>query len=233
MEDQKSNTDASWPVVPENKRTGKWVRIFLAVIFWIFSIFLAVHVFFLGLQYIYFIFPLWCFVFFFIKEYKIEVLPRQEKVIFLYKTSFIYKFFYVNRTYENGSKKQIAFKQYRIMFYFHLLFAFIAFSPVIKEPLNFEEKNFSINGYIKEVKKISTLSGCGQVILTIMNEKGHKIEIYSNNKYDNIIKLDKNSLYVFEIDYSKNSPIWICRRHDHLYSMKKDGNYIISHTAVS
>ena len=126
MEDQKSNADASWPVVPESKRTRKWVRIFWAVIFWISTLFFVGHPFLFGLQYTIFIAPAYIVLFSSLNNAKIAVLPHQEYIVNLYKKSFIYKLLYVNYAYEKNSKKELTFRQCRGMIYLNLVFFSLA-----------------------------------------------------------------------------------------------------------
>lgn len=227
MENQKVGKEAPSPSTPASKQRSKLLVVFWAIIFWASTLFLVGHPFLFGLQYTIYIIPAYAILFKRLQHYKISVLPYQQRIISSYKKSFIYKLLYVNNSYEKGSKKELTFRQCRGMVYFHLLFSFIAFSIIFFYPIKNERKTFYEEGYVVDLKKIPTLSLCGNSILTIINKDGKERKIYLTLTDKRARLIELNVIYTFEIDFARRSPVYMCRKYDHLYTLQKNNEILI------
>ena len=69
-------------------------------------------------------------------------------------------------------------------------------------------------------KKINNLSLCANTLVYIIDENGNKRAFFSSFKKEKINIIDKNEIYEFLIDQSKNSIVYFCRRHYHIFSVR-------------
>lgn len=232
MAEQQTDREISALAETEKKRVRKWLVVFWAAIFWISTLFVIGHPFLFGMQYTIYILPAYIILFNCLREYKIPVLPYQERIVLYYKKLFIYKLLYVNHAYEKGSNEELTFRQCRGIFYVNLFFAFMAFMFIFFEPIKNERKTFYTKGKIVDIKRIPILSFCKNSILTFRKENGEEVKIYSYIDDIGIKLINFNTIYTFEIYFAKRSPIYMCRKYDYLYTLRKD-NEIILGTAKS
>ena len=212
---------------PEKKRGRKWLIVFWAAIFWISTLFVIGHPFLFGLQYTIYILPAYIILFNCLRDYKIPVLPYQERIVLYYKKSFIYKLLYVNHAYEKGSDEELTFRQCRGMVYVNLFFALVAFMSIFFDPIKNERKTFYTEGRIVDIKRIPILSFCKNSILTFKKENGEEVKIYAYIDDIGIKLINFNTIYTFEIYFAKRSPVYMCRKYDYLYTLQKDNEIVL------
>lgn len=112
------------------------------------------------------------------------------------------------------------------------IFCLYGFYVYFFEPIKNERKTFYTKGKIVDIKRISILSFCENSILTFRKENGEEVKIYAYIDDIGIKLINFNTIYTFEIYFAKRSPVCMCRKYDHLYTLRKDNEMVLG-TAMS